>query len=86
MSTYIAHALRELVARRAKHRCEYCQSQEIILGMPFEVEHVVPEVVGGSSQETNLALACPRCNRYKGSLVQAVDDDTGESTPLFHPR
>lgn len=36
--------------------------------MPLEVEHIIPEVGGGHSDETNLCLR--RCNRYKGVLAQ----------------
>ena len=76
--TYISASLRQLVVERAKHRCEYCQSQEIIIGMPFEVEHIIPELLGGASDETNLGLACPRCNRYKGAQLGAIDQLSGE--------
>jgi hypothetical protein len=30
------------VANRAGHRREYCRAPEIILNLPFEVEHIVP--------------------------------------------
>jgi hypothetical protein len=35
---------------------------------------------------SNLAFACPRCNRYKGPNLTAIDPDTGRITPLFNPR
>jgi len=85
-TTYIAPLLRQLVTDRARQRCEYCQTQEVIIGMPLEVEHIIPEVGGGHSDETNLCLACPRCNRYKGVLVNALDEETNEIAPLFNPR
>jgi 5-methylcytosine-specific restriction endonuclease McrA len=62
--TYISPDVRSQVGEIAEHRCEYCQTQEMIVGMPLEVEHIVPEAQGGGSDETNLCLACPRCNRY----------------------
>lgn len=34
----------------------------------------------------NLAWACHRCNRHKGTNLSAVDPDTGQVVPLFHPR
>ena len=87
MSTaYIASAVRLFVTERAKHRCEYCQTQELIIGMPLEVEHIVPEVAGGHSNEDNLCLACPRCNRYKHVLIEAVDEATKALVSLFNPR
>jgi len=84
--SYISAALRRRVAEDARHRCGYCQAQALVLGMPFEIEHIIPEALGGTSQEENLWLACPRCNRYKGQRTHAVDPESGESAPLFDPR
>jgi hypothetical protein len=83
---YISVAKRQRVAERARSRCEYCQTQEAYVGMPFEIEHIIPKVAGGSSEEANLCLACPQCNRRKGSRTSAPDEETGESVPLFNPR
>ena len=52
----------------------------------LEVEHIVPLAKGGSSDESNLWLACPLCNRYKGDKTAAIDPDTGAAVPLFNPR
>lgn len=84
--SYIPPEIRRLVTERAGQRCEYCQSQEIVLGMPFEIEHIVPLSAGGETQDDNLCLACPRCNRYKGMRVEANDRETGQMAPLFNPR
>ena len=85
-SAYIPPARRQLVIERAKHPCEYCQTQELVVGMALEIEHIIPEVAGGSSDETNLCLACPSCNRYKGRRTNAVDEETGDAVSFFHPR
>lgn len=77
---------RRLVAKRAGYRCEYCQSQELILGMPLEIEHIMPISVGGKTKENNLCLSCPRCNRYKGVQVDGYDADTDTVVTLFNPR
>jgi len=53
--------------------------------MPLEIDHIVPEAAGGDSDESNLWLACSRCNLYKGAQTHAVDDETGERVPLFNP-
>lgn len=82
----VSPELRERVADTARHRCGYCQSQEIVVGMPFEIEHIIPEALGGSSKEENLWLACPRCNRHKGDRISAVDSQTGQVVVLFDPR
>lgn len=52
----------------------------------MEIDHIVPEAVGGTDEEDNLWLACPRCNRYKGARTHAIDPETGESVGLFNPR
>lgn len=33
---------------------------------PFDIDHIIPLVSGGSSLEANLALSCRSCNRSKG--------------------
>jgi hypothetical protein len=81
----IPNALRRHVAARAKERCGYCQTQARVIGMPLEIEHIIPEVLGGDSTESNLWLACPSCNRHKGRTVQGVDKETGITASLFNP-
>lgn len=85
-NVYIPAALRRQVESRAHARCEYCQTQELVIGMPLEVEHIVPVIAGGETNEANLCLACPRCNRHKGTQTEAIDEMTEEKTLLFHPR
>lgn len=53
---------------------------------PFHVEHVVAIKHGGNSGLANLALACQNCNLHKGPNLTGIDPETGETTPLFHPR
>jgi hypothetical protein len=55
-------------------------------GATFHVEHVIPQSRGGHSQLDNLAWACPSCNLHKASRVEALDPETGNQVPLFHPR
>ena len=52
----------------------------------LEIEHVVPLSRGGTSDESNLWLSCPLCNRHKGDRLSAIDPETGNEVPLFHPR
>jgi hypothetical protein len=42
--------------------------------------------VGGTSDEDNLCLACPTCNRHKSAKTHGHDPETDESTRLFNPR
>ena len=83
---YIPPGLRREVAGRANHRCEYCQSQEMITGGPMHVEHIIPEAAGGPTLLDNLALACARCNLHKGRRMRAWDPVSGRSVLLFNPR
>ncbi len=75
-----------VVATRAGHRCEYCRAPEAIFNFPFEVEHIVPTGSTGTSTDDNLALACRSCNLFKADCREAVDPETGLTSPLFNPR
>lgn len=52
----------------------------------MHVEHIIPLSRGGTSDETNLWLACAWCNSYKGDRTHALYPVTGEEVPLFNPR
>ena len=67
---YIPSALREGVFERAQHRCEYCQSPELITGGPLHIEHILPEALGGPTTLDNLALSCA-FNMNHSTIVQA---------------
>ncbi len=84
--TYISKALRETIARQARSRCGYCFTQEAVVGTPMEIDHIIPELLGGLTEESNLWLACSLCNDHKGDRVAALDPDSGEIVRLFDPR
>lgn len=84
--TYISKALRERVAEQARHRCGYCLSAETIVGMSMELDHLIPESLGGLTEEDNLWLACSLCNDSKSDRIAALDPTTGERVRLFDPR
>jgi len=66
-------------------KCIHCNSKLVVaddgrsLG-EATLEHVWPETQGGTNEVTNLAVACARCNREKGSRhdhrrgAQRLDD------------
>jgi hypothetical protein len=83
---YIPAVVRRRVAETARHRCGYCQTQQIIVGIPLHIEHIIPLAAGGDSDENNLWLACSVCNNYKGTQTHAEDPGTGDLLPLFNPR
>lgn len=84
--TYVPTALRREVIERAGNRCEYCLLRAEVAFFPHEVDHVVAEKHGGATDFDNLALACWRCNRHKGSDLTSFDPQTRQLSPLFNPR
>ncbi len=84
--TYIPSALRQIVQERAGGRCEYCLYPQDMSFLAFEVEHIIAEKHGGATTADNLALACPYCNRFKGTDLGSIDPETGQLTPFFNPR
>lgn len=86
-TTYIPAALRRLVETRAHQFCEYCWLPgELAFLLPHEVDHVIAEKHGGDTVESNLALACWRCNRHKGTDLASFDPQSGALTRLYNPR
>ena len=83
---YVPVALRRLVRARAAERCEYCLVPEQLTLATHWVDHIIAEKHGGQTEESNLALSCVLCNQHKGSDLASLDPDTGQITPLFHPR
>ncbi len=84
--TYIPAAVRRLVVQRAGNRCEYCLLPADLAFFPHEVDHVIAEKHGGQTEAGNLAFACWRCNRHKGSDLGSFDPQTQNFSLLFNPR
>jgi 5-methylcytosine-specific restriction endonuclease McrA len=78
--------LRRLIRDRAGNRCEYCLIPQSAVKMPLQAEHVIALQHQGASLEENLALACDRCNLYKGTNLSAIDPKDGTIVGLFNPR
>ncbi|MBL9133418.1 MAG: HNH endonuclease [Verrucomicrobiaceae bacterium] len=76
--------LRLRVRERATGRCEYCLLHERHSDFSFHVDHVIAEKHGGPTEEHNLCLACPECNRAKGSDISTMIN--GRYARLFNPR
>jgi hypothetical protein len=80
-------ALQQLVRTRAGDRCEYCRlRQEHTPFATFHIEHIRAKQHGGQTVAENLALACNRCNAFKGPNLTGVDPDTRSVVLLFNPR
>lgn len=79
-------SVRRFVRTRANGYCEYCISQEDCGTGPFNIEHIIPPILGGTDKPENLAYACSGCNAYKFIKIAATDPVSEESVPLFNPR
>lgn len=82
----IPDSLRRQVVADAKNRCGYCQTAQRISGAQLQIDHIIPLARGGTSDESNLWLACAWCNSYKASQTHAIDPETNEWVALFNPR
>lgn len=78
--------IRQLVFARANHCCEYCLTQRRLIGMSLVVDHIIPQILGGSDASENLCACCYRCNEFKGPRIVGRDPLTNELAPLFNPR
>jgi hypothetical protein len=80
-------ATRQLVRRRAGHRCEYCRlPQDAAPYVTFHIEHIRARQHQGDDDPSNLANACPDCNAKKGPNLTTISPDRGEIVALFNPR
>lgn len=77
--------LRKAVIEAARGQCAYCQSPERLMGVSFEVDHIIPRNAKGKTTAANLCLSCPTCNRHKASRISARDPISRRSVRLFHP-
>ncbi|MGA1131907.1 MAG: HNH endonuclease [Prochlorotrichaceae cyanobacterium] len=82
----IPDELRAEIVAQFGSRCAYCQTQQQISGVRLTIDHIVPEVLGGTTEKSNLCLACWDCNLYKAARISAFDDKTQQNVRLFHPQ
>lgn len=59
----ISYSTRTRIFCRDLHECQYCGARD----KPLCVDHIIPEVRGGSSDDDNLTTACRPCNGSKGA-------------------
>lgn len=83
---YIPSAYRRAIIERAAGCCEYCRTPAAWSPEIFEIEHVFPLGAGGVTELSNLAYACPACNRYKRISQSATDPETAQAVQIFNPR
>ncbi len=58
---------RRLIRHYPRLRCQYCDRELD----PQEItwDHIIPRSRGGPSRWSNLAIACPDCNHFKGNRL-----------------
>jgi len=83
---YIPKATRQKISIRANHSCEYCLIPEQVSFFTYQIEHIVSIKHKGKNTLDNLALACPICNRYKGSDLGSNVGDPPILIRFFNPR
>ncbi len=84
--SHISDRLRQKVAKRAEHLCEYCLIHEDDAYVGLQVDHIISKKHGGQTTAQNLALACACCNRQKGTDISAMDPASGKFVALYNPR
>jgi hypothetical protein len=82
----ISIASRQRIRQRAKFLCEYCHSSEEANASLFTFDHLLPQSLGGTDEDGNLALACHRCNGRRYNFLDGTDPETQAVVPLFNPR
>lgn len=82
----ISKKVKQLVADRAEHCCEYCLSQAKFSPDYFSIEHIIPSIKAGSNKLDNLEYSCLACNNHKFTAVSALDPLTGLEAPPYNPR
>lgn len=79
-------SLRSFVVKRSAGHCEYCQIPQRFFTELFQIEHIVARQHRGMTIESNLAIACSRCNLHKGPNLAGIDPLNEELVRLFNPR
>jgi len=86
MTRYISDELRQLISQRANFICEYCLLHDDEAYAGSEVDHIISLKHGGATELENLAYACLRCNRHKGTDLCSINWQTNQLVRFFNPR
>lgn len=75
---YVSRSTRDAVLRKWGLECAYCKlpGYDILKGqgrgIALVMEHVIPVVHGGESEEDNLVPACQKCNGQKLNYLRGI--------------
>lgn len=84
--TYIPVILRRQITTAANNCCEYCRVPQAVAFASYHIDHIISEKQGGTTEFSNLALACRLCNLSKGSSIAAYQEHKDALIRLFNPR
>lgn len=70
----LPRGLKKKIKNRDNHTCVYCgreeghysKHNETSFDAKLTIDHVIPECRGGATEESNLVVACMKCNQMKG--------------------
>ena len=62
------------------------ETRRFVRPLTFHIEHVIAKQHLGSDDDSNLALACDKCNLHKGTNLTTINQRTGEVVELYNPR
>lgn len=65
---HIPAKMKMRVARRDNYTCQVCGKH--LKDDEIEFDHIIPISKGGSSEEHNICIICPKCNRSKSARVE----------------
>ena len=72
-------AVRELVRKRADHRCEYCRLPQRAVDVTFHVEHIVARQHGGDGDSSEIIRKWCRPMGYHTGFRCVVSHDAPPS-------
>jgi hypothetical protein len=81
----ISKDLEKQVREASKNRCNYCLLPQSLTSYKLEIEHIYPSSKGGTSEKSNLCLACRSCNLHKSAKIYGLDAVTAKRVRLFNP-
>ncbi|MYS16585.1 HNH endonuclease [Streptomyces sp. SID4982] len=67
----VSKRLRYEILRRDNHACRYCGATAP--DVKLNVDHVIPQALGGTDKPDNLVTACADCNSGKTSSLPGAD-------------
>jgi hypothetical protein len=84
--TAVPTALRRLVIQQAADRCEYCALSQAGQEATLHLDHIIPQAAGGETVSDNMALAYVSRSLRKAARQMAIDPQSTQEAPLYHPR